>query len=209
MIADQYFKLNRLWWVVALASAVSISFEVAAAWTPAKAFAYVTSWGGSIVRIVPASLPGEEPVSRCTATVFAWVEGKESYVKINSFYLENETRPVDAVLEEDGRRMMTFDDWGRNTEHNKLAVVIYDVASGKPTHRYSVEDLVPEDIWRDLDQFEGQVIWYRGAPKIDASPSQVTVRNWPTRAPHAFDAKQKRIRVTIPFDGGKPVFGLE
>lgn len=71
--------------------------------------------------------------------------------------LRNEVMPVDALVADNGRWFVTFDDWGgRGTGPN--VVVIYD-GTGRLIRAFSILDLLPEDYVRTLPNSFSSIYW--------------------------------------------------
>ena len=95
--------------------------------------------GSAILRI---SFVGEEK-PRSVATVLKYDTPSQTYRKSTEFTLRNELAPRDAVITNDGRFIVTFDDWigvGRTSN----VVVVYR-GTGEFVRAWRLEDVFSED----------------------------------------------------------------
>jgi hypothetical protein len=66
---------------------------------------------------------------RFIATLTKWSDQDKSYHFLRRVTLRNPERPLTAVIADDARFLVTFDDWCRMGE-TENAVVIYDLGQG-------------------------------------------------------------------------------
>ena len=85
--------------------------------------------------------------------------------------LRNEVMPVGALVADNGRWFVTFDDWG-GTGTGPNVVVIYD-GTGRVIRALSILDLLPEDYVRTLPTSFSSIYW-GGAHRI--APDGETLR---------------------------------
>jgi TonB family protein len=103
--------------------------------------------------------------------------------KVWSGPLVNEVSPVDALVSNDGRYVVTFDNW-HSVGLGKDVVAIYD-ATGRAIHTFGLEDLLPESYLARL-------------------PRSVSSRWWAGR--HVIDEKGGLLVLRIVKPGGQPSF---
>lgn len=119
----------------------------------------------------------------CRATLSR--KGRDGlWIRVWSVPLANEVSPVDALVSDDGRYVVTFDNW-HSVGYGDDVVVIYD-AKGQATHRFGLEDLLPQSY-------------------LERIPTSVSSRWWGGR--HAIDEAKGLLVLRIVKPGGRPAFG--
>jgi hypothetical protein len=121
--------------------------------------AAITSDDGSVaVRIDPGSRDeaGRAKVD-CVATITKWSEKDRSYHFVRRLVLRNPRRPLTAVITNDAKFLVTFDDWceAGQTEN---AIVIYDLQEGT-SHAHSLESFLPASYRRTLEESISSTFW--------------------------------------------------
>ena len=111
----------------------------------------------TVVRLDPVS-PGEhQKGAKPTATVTKWSGKTNSYRFVVRVPLRNPYGPVTAVITNDTRFLVTFDDWGHvGTTEN--AVVIYDLKK-HTAHNYRIEDFLHESFRDKLQRSTSSIAW--------------------------------------------------
>lgn len=96
-----------------------------------------------------------------------------SYLRTAKFGLVNETAPVTAIVSDDGRHIVTFDDW-LNRGRGDDAVVIYR-SDGKLVRKFALKDILTE---RDIETLPAtdSSTWWGGAHYIDQTNSLLILK---------------------------------
>ena len=134
----------------------------------------ITSYDGNIVvRIEPGSLetPARARVE-CIATLTKWSAQDQSYHFLRRVTLRNPERPLAAVITDDARFLVTFDDWCREGE-TENAIVIYDLDQGT-SHAYALKDFLSESYREKLERSISSTHW-RGDPSVSEGNHYVFV----------------------------------
>lgn len=134
----------------------------------------ITSYDGNIVvRIEPGS--AETPVKRkaeCFATLTKWSEQDRSYHFLRRVALRNAERPLTAVITDDARFLVTFDDWCCMGE-TENAIVIYDLEQGT-SHAHALKDFLSASYRETLERSTSSTYW-RGDPFVSEGNHAVYV----------------------------------
>ena len=134
----------------------------------------VTSYDGNIVvRIEPGS-PDGPPGARveCIAMLTKWSEEDQRYNFLRRVTLRNRERPATAVITDDARFLVTFDDWCREGE-TENAIVIYDLDQSS-SHAYALKDFLSASYREKLRQSISSTYW-RGDPSVSEGNHYVFV----------------------------------
>jgi hypothetical protein len=126
----------------------------------------IVSLNGNIaVRIDPGS-PEESGKTRieCVATLMKWDREQKSYRFFRRVTLRNPIRPSTAVITNDARFLVTFDDYCERGKTSN-AVVIYDLQQGT-SHAYALKDFLPASYRETLQESVSSIYW-RGNPRLD------------------------------------------
>jgi hypothetical protein len=125
----------------------------------------ITSYDGNIVVRVQPGSPDTPARARaeCIATLTKWSEQDQSYHFLRRVTLRNPERPLTAVITDDARFLVTFDDWCRMGE-TENAIVIYDLEQGT-SHAYALKDFLSASYRETLSRSMSSTEW-RGDPIV-------------------------------------------
>ena len=151
-------------------------------WSIAQTREFYSSDSSYFVRIVPIEIPkryykwknapnwrkkmfspADTTIIPCYAEMYKSTTNGDSLVWTRK--LVNTIAPVSAKVSNDGRYMVTLDDWGGNRPTGENAVVIYGV-DGNLLKQYSLLEISPFP----LDSYDVSVTsfhWYGGSSFID------------------------------------------
>ena len=165
--------------------------------------AFHSNDGSITVRIDPGSIrgPGFKNVE-CFATLTKWNEDERGYHFLRRITLRNSERPLEAVITNDARFLVTFDDWCRmgRTEN---AIVIYDLQNGT-AHPHALKDFLPTSYYESIMSSMSSIssTEWRDEPYVNESNQTVYVP--PSRAMNVpgaeieIDPAKNKISVKIP-----------
>lgn len=105
--------------------------------------------------------------------------------------LMNPVAPVSVLVADDGRHVVTFDNWG-SVGHGEHVIVIYG-PEGKLVRSLALTDLVPEDYIEALPRSVSSIYWSRDA-RLSADGASVVI---PVVVPH--DGSPGEEAETVPF----------
>jgi hypothetical protein len=124
-------------------------------WPAAELKIVTSSDGSALLRITPAGSSG----SHAVAIVMRFDKATREYRKVAEFKLRNPWAPHQAVITNDARFVVTFDDWGEigRTEN---VVVVYR-GSGQAIKAWGLSDIFSEE---EIKTFRSSVssTWWRG-----------------------------------------------
>ena len=86
--------------------------------------------GKFLARIEPSSGKDVDTEQKCRALIYRFENKTSRYKLTKTIYLANPVRPVDTLIRDDGRYLITFDDY-YSTGYGKNVIVIYDLTKGK------------------------------------------------------------------------------
>jgi hypothetical protein len=105
----------------------------------------------------------------------------------------NEIAPMDVLIADDGRYVVTIDDYGR-TGLGDNAVVIYD-AEGKLMNRYKLSDFLSQE---EIDGPEiprsASSIFWAGQHRFDAKKGVLLLQVWQSGGNPDADGKTKAVK---------------
>jgi hypothetical protein len=114
--------------------------------------------GNLTVRIDPGSDDETgRPKVDCVATITKWSEKDRSYRFVRRLTLRNPRRPLTALITNDAKFLVTFDDWCLAGE-TENAIVIYDLQGGT-SHAHSLESFLPASYRRTLESSISSTFW--------------------------------------------------
>ena len=117
---------------------------------------------------------------KCIATIARWNEADRSYRFVRSVVLRNEIGPSTAVISNDGRYLVTFDDFCESglSEND---VVIYDLEK-EITIACSTEDFLPKEYRDSLHRSVSHMDWRDGHPWLNDEDRKVWISpSWNNR----------------------------
>ena len=131
-------------------------------WLPPVTQIYYSQDASLVVRVDPVE--SDEKGAHPVAVITRWSPKDSSYHFDRRVSLRNPRCPLCAVITNDARFLVTFDDWsGVGTTEN--AVVIYDLENGT-NHHYRIEDFLPKSIRERFARSSSSVTW-RGQPLVE------------------------------------------
>jgi len=127
---------------------------------------YVSDDGTTVVR-VQFGRPAESgiPAKECVAKVARLNEKDGSYQFLRSIVLRNQVGPSTAVISNDARFLVTFDDFCESGLSDN-AVVIYDLERGT-TVAHRIEDFLPTAYRERLHRSVSHLDWRDGHPYLN------------------------------------------
>jgi len=139
-------------------------------WVPPVTEVYHSRDGNVVVRVDPVQPTQKDPKplaptakSKPTATITRWSPKDRSFRFLRRVTLRNPRSPIIALITNDARFLVTFDDWfGVGTTDN--AVVIYDLDKDS-IHNYRIEDFLPESYREKFQRSTSSISW-RGEPFV-------------------------------------------
>jgi hypothetical protein len=110
---------------------------------------------------------------QCIASITRWNEKERSYRFLRSVVLRNEIGPSTAVISNDARFLVTFDDFCESgTTEN--AVVIYDLSKGTVI-ACGIEDFLPKAYCDALHRSVSHIDWRDRQPYLNDEDRLVRV----------------------------------
>jgi hypothetical protein len=135
---------------------------------------YVSDDGSVVVRIEFGRPKAFYPDPKdCVATIAKWNEKDRGYRFLRSVVLRNEIGPSTAVISNDARFLVTFDDFCvSGTSEN--AVVIYDLEKGSVV-ACGIEDFLPKAYREALHRSVSHIEWRENHPWLNDGERHVRV----------------------------------
>ena len=141
--------------------AVHCSF--ADSWMPPTPQAVASPSAAHVARIEPAGRADQPNPPKCRALIYVFNASTHEYERTKELPLANDVAPVEALIRDDGRYLVTFDDYF-STGYGNNIIVIYDLVAGTDTHLKLEDFLQPAQIadftestssrqWRGLVDF--------------------------------------------------------
>jgi hypothetical protein len=142
-----------------------LSFAHADTCSASPTTAIISHDGNIAVRIDPGS-PAESGMTRidCVATLTKWNAKEQTYGFLRRITLRNEVRPDTAVITNDARFLITFDDYCE-MGMSANAVVIYDLEKGT-SYAHALSDFLPASFRETLQNSISSIYW-RDEPSVD------------------------------------------
>ena len=149
---------------------------------------YVSDDGTTVVRIQfgwpedlgPAPREMQMP-TKCIATIAKWNESDRSYRFLRSVMLRNRIGPSTAVISNDARFLVTFDDFCESGM-SENDVVIYDLEK-EITIACSTEDFLPKSYRDSLHRSVSHMDWRDGHPWLNDEDRKVRISpSWNNKA---------------------------
>jgi hypothetical protein len=110
---------------------------------------------------------------QCIASITRWNEKEKSYRFLRSIVLRNEIGPSTAVISNDARFLVTFDDFCESgTSEN--AVVIYDLEKGTVI-ACGIEDFLPKAYREALSRSVSHINWRGNQPWLNDEDRKVWI----------------------------------
>ena len=146
----------------------------------------------------PAGTPSGARQSTARA-ILERKEGKKGWMQVWAAPLVNEVAPVEAIVTNDGRHAVTFDNW-HSMGHGDNVVVIYDWR-GAIVRSLALSDFLPEAYLRALPRSVSSLHWRRD-PRFSSDGESVIVQ-LVIPSPRAMD-KPELIDLRIDLGTGRP-----
>lgn len=140
-----------------------------------------------------AGSPSGAAIHRCRGTLYR-IESDGRRTVVWSSPLSNDVAPADAIVTDAGNYVVTFDNW-HSVGYGDDVLAIYD-SGGTLVHKYSLEDLLGEDVKRVEKSVSSR--WWQGDKperKIDEAKEILVVRA--VMKLHFFDMQSDRDRVLL------------
>ncbi|MBF0199183.1 MAG: hypothetical protein HQL32_15820 [Planctomycetes bacterium] len=119
---------------------------------------YSSLSGNAFARIEPGNLFNQPESSAKKrppiAHVFTYNEERNSYDLTHSQILQNRVFPYQVLISNDGRYLITIDEY-YNTGWNENTFVVYDLPR-KVVYSYTLKDIVPNDIYQHFSSQKEQ-----------------------------------------------------
>ena len=175
---------SHLLWLFAVLLLFGPAPVRADSWLPPSVETYVSANGQYRLTVVPreigsqlayfeAKARGEElPEPEGPLGRFERLEGGQ-WVSVWSRALVNEVAPVDVVVGDDGRHVVSFDNW-HSKGHGEHVVVIYG-EGGALVRSLRLDQIVPAYFIDALPASVSSIHWRRGAPRFVGDRLQVEV----------------------------------
>lgn len=209
-------------WAITLAVALTLvaaSPAAADSWSPATRETYLSSDNATRVTVVPRELSdnltyfsdkvdGKEPAgqdARGQPRATAFLERREGNIwkKIWEVPLVNDVAPVRALVANNGRYVVTFDNW-HSVGFGNNVVVIYR-ADGSLVRAIALSEIVPEDYIRALPRSVSS-IWWSGDHEFASDGERVIVKvAVPSRNAMSEPSAHSFVDVHINLETGKVV----
>lgn len=204
-----------------LALAMLGSAAVADSWLPPSRQTYLSADQSTRLTVTPRELrspaeyfedkvngqaPAGAPAGSQTLSATATLEKRESsgrWIKAWSRQLANDVAPVDVLVANAGRTIVTFDDW-HAMGYGPNAIAIYD-DRGNLVRGLSLEDIFPK--WLVAAQSHSvSSIWWRGQPRIsgDGMTAIIPIK-LPTREERPIGIDGPSLDLLIQLRDGEPV----
>jgi hypothetical protein len=140
---------------------ISIPLAHGDSWAPPVTQIHHSRDASIVVRIDPVQRDQKD--ARPTAIITKWSPKDRSYRFLRRVTLRNPRSPIIALITNDARFLVTFDDWfGVGTTEN--AVVIYDLDKDS-VRNYRIEDFLPESYRERFRRSTSSITW-RGEPFV-------------------------------------------
>lgn len=138
---------------------------IADTWVPPVTEIVHSRDGNIVVRIDPVTTEdSKKAAQRPVATITKWVTEERGYRFIRRVTLLNQRCPLTALITNDARFLVTFDDWfGVGTTDN--TIVIYDLQYGT-THNHRLDSFLPAFYREKLRRSVSSISWH-GEPFVD------------------------------------------
>jgi hypothetical protein len=134
----------------------------------------IISDDGSIAVRIEFARPEASGTSpqECVARITRWNEKDRSYRFLRSIVLRNPVGPSSAVISNDARFLVTFDDFCESGTTGN-AVVIYDLEQGSTVAR-GIEDFLPKAYREALHRSVSHIDW-RGEPYLNNQERKIWI----------------------------------
>jgi hypothetical protein len=119
---------------------------------------------------------------------------KGRWQKVWSGLISNEVAPVEVLVSNGARRVVTFDNW-HQVGYGDNVVVIYN-ETGQLLGRYALEELVPAEYIEALPHSVSSIHW-RGEPRIDEQANRLIV---PLAVPTLDRTSDQKDYIEVVFD---------
>ena len=133
--------MNRIYRALNISAALAVAlagFAAADSWLAATEQDYYSASEAYYLHVVPgnASTPAQ-------GTLYMALGREGNYVEDWSRWLENPTAPHKVLVSDDGRYVVTFDEWG-GVGYGPNVVVVYG-PGGQTLWKFALEDLLTEE----------------------------------------------------------------
>ena len=136
---------------------------------------------------------------RTARAVLERSDGRGGWTSVWAMPLRNEVAPVEAIVSNDGRYAVTFDNW-HSMGFGDDVVVIYD-AGGHVVGSFSLTDFLPEDFVSALPRSVSSIHW-RGDPRFSGDGKSLII---PVVIPSQRERGERElIHISIELATGRP-----